>query len=173
MTERRYWLFKSEPSSYSFSDLMGEEYQTAEWDGVRNYQARNFLRDEVKVGDACSSTTPTSSPRRSWASGRSARRVPGRHGLGPRLPIWFMVDIKGEAALEKEVTLPEIRSTPALQEMPVPASQNLDPPRGHSRSYDTRRVGPKRLSIPLDLPANWNSRAQWIMSARLVRLLGT
>ena len=51
MTEHRYWLFKSEPSSYSFSDLMGEEDQTAEWDGVRNYQARNFLRDEVKVGD--------------------------------------------------------------------------------------------------------------------------
>ena len=51
MTERRYWLFKSEPSSYSFSDLMSEEDQTAEWDGVRNYQARNFLRDEVKVGD--------------------------------------------------------------------------------------------------------------------------
>ena len=47
----RYWLFKSEPSAYSFSDLMGEPDQTAEWDGVRNYQARNFLRDEVKEGD--------------------------------------------------------------------------------------------------------------------------
>ena len=51
MTERRYWLFKSEPNAYSFSDLMSEPNQTAEWDGVRNYQARNFLRDEVKDGD--------------------------------------------------------------------------------------------------------------------------
>ena len=46
MAERGYWLFKSEPTAYSFSDLMAEEGQTAEWDGVRNYQARNFLRDE-------------------------------------------------------------------------------------------------------------------------------
>ena len=51
MAERGYWLFKSEPSAYSFSDLMGEEKSTAEWDGVRNYQARNYLRDEVKEGD--------------------------------------------------------------------------------------------------------------------------
>ena len=48
---KRYWLFKSEPDDYSFSDLMSEPDQTAEWDGVRNYQARNFLRDEVKEGD--------------------------------------------------------------------------------------------------------------------------
>ena len=51
MTAIKYWLMKSEPSDYSFEDLKGEENQTAEWDGVRNYQARNLLRDEIKVGD--------------------------------------------------------------------------------------------------------------------------
>jgi predicted RNA-binding protein with PUA-like domain len=46
-----YWLFKSEPKSYSFADLLAEPDRTTGWDGVRNYQARNFLRDQVKVGD--------------------------------------------------------------------------------------------------------------------------
>ncbi|SVC78929.1 uncharacterized protein METZ01_LOCUS331783, partial [marine metagenome] len=49
MAKRRYWLFKSEPSAYSYTDLQNDG--VAEWDGVRNYQARNFLRDEIKEGD--------------------------------------------------------------------------------------------------------------------------
>jgi len=48
---RRYWLFKSEPSAFSIDDLKASPNQTAPWDGVRNYQARNLLRDEVQVGD--------------------------------------------------------------------------------------------------------------------------
>ena len=48
---KRYWLFKSEPNAYSFDDLMKEADGWAEWDGVRNYQARNFMRDDMKVGD--------------------------------------------------------------------------------------------------------------------------
>lgn len=48
---RRYWLFKSEPSAFSIGHLAHAPKQTAPWDGVRNYQARNFLRDDVKVGD--------------------------------------------------------------------------------------------------------------------------
>ena len=51
MAERKYWLFKSEPTAYSFSDLLKEPDRTAEWDGVRNYQVRNLMRDEMKVGD--------------------------------------------------------------------------------------------------------------------------
>jgi predicted RNA-binding protein with PUA-like domain len=46
-----YWLFKSEPSTFSIDDLARSPRQTAVWDGVRNYQARNYLRDNVKVGD--------------------------------------------------------------------------------------------------------------------------
>ena len=50
-SEPRYWVFKSEPSAYSFDDLLNEENKTAEWDGVRNFQARNFMRDDMRVGD--------------------------------------------------------------------------------------------------------------------------
>ncbi len=46
-----YWLFKSEPESYSIDDLANEKKQTACWDGIRNYQARNMLRDDIKVAD--------------------------------------------------------------------------------------------------------------------------
>ena len=46
-----YWLLKSEPSEYSIDDLAAEKKQTTHWDGVRNYQARNFMRDQMKLGD--------------------------------------------------------------------------------------------------------------------------
>ena len=48
---KRLWLFKSDPESFSIADLEKRPKKTTAWDGVRNYQARNFLRDEVKVGD--------------------------------------------------------------------------------------------------------------------------
>ena len=51
MRVKKYWLMKSEPSDYSFEELKSEIDKTAEWDGVRNYQARNLLRDEIKIGD--------------------------------------------------------------------------------------------------------------------------
>jgi len=51
MPSRRYWLFKSEPSSFSLQDLKNRPQQTEHWDGVRNFQARNLLRDEIKPGD--------------------------------------------------------------------------------------------------------------------------
>lgn len=47
----KYWLFKSEPDEYSIDDLAGEPSATGRWDGIRNYQARNLLRDQVAVGD--------------------------------------------------------------------------------------------------------------------------
>ncbi|MBX3006870.1 MAG: EVE domain-containing protein [Melioribacteraceae bacterium] len=47
----KYWLMKSEPNVYSIDDLAKEKNKTTYWDGVRNYQARNFLRDEMKIGD--------------------------------------------------------------------------------------------------------------------------
>ena len=47
----RYWLFKSEPSAFSIDHLARSPRQTASWDGVRNYQARNSLRDDVQIGD--------------------------------------------------------------------------------------------------------------------------
>lgn len=46
-----YWLFKTEPDAFSIDDLAAKPQQTEHWDGIRNYQARNFLRDNVKTGD--------------------------------------------------------------------------------------------------------------------------
>ena len=129
MAERRYWLFKSEPTAYSFSDLMGEQDQTAEWDGVRNYQARNFLRDEVAEGDGVlfyhSSAKPTAVVGtavvvRSGYPDYTAWDPDSEHPdpkSTPEKPIWYMVDIKGEAELPRPVTLPEIKANPALQDI--------------------------------------------------------
>ena len=46
-----HWLMKSEPNEFSIADLKNSPGQTAHWDGVRNYQARNFMRDQMKIGD--------------------------------------------------------------------------------------------------------------------------
>lgn len=51
VANRRYWLFKSEPSVFSIDDLARSPNKTSSWEGVRNYQARNSLRDDVQVGD--------------------------------------------------------------------------------------------------------------------------
>ena len=122
----RYWLFKSEPTAYSFADLMNEPEKTAEWDGVRNYQARNFLRDEVKEGDGVlfyhSSADPTAVIGtavvvRSGYPDHTAWDLDSDHPdpkSSPENPRWYMVDIKGEAALPNPVTLAAIKANPAL-----------------------------------------------------------
>jgi predicted RNA-binding protein with PUA-like domain len=51
MAEKRYWLFKTEPEAFSIADLAAAPAKSAFWDGVRNYQARNYLRDDVRAGD--------------------------------------------------------------------------------------------------------------------------
>ena len=128
MVDCGYWLFKSEPSAYSFSDLMGEEEQTAEWDGVRNYQARNFLRDEVKVGDRVffyhSNAKPiavvgTATVVREGYPDFTAWDPDSEHPdpkSTPDKPVWFMVDIRGDEALPNPVTLKRLRAEPGLAE---------------------------------------------------------
>ncbi len=129
MAERRYWLFKSEPTSYSFADLMSEPDQTAEWDGVRNYQARNFLRDEVKVGDGVlfyhSSADPTAVVGtavvvRDGYPDDTAWDPDSDHPdpkSTPEKPVWYMVDIKREMELARAVTLAEIKTHPDLADI--------------------------------------------------------
>ena len=52
------WLFKTEPGSYSWDDLVAEEDSRTMWDGIRNYQARNLMRDEMEPGDPVLCTVP-------------------------------------------------------------------------------------------------------------------
>ena len=129
MTEKRYWLFKSEPTSYSFADLMAEPNRTAEWDGVRNYQVRNLMRDEMKVGDAIlfyhSSAKPMAVVGLANIVGEAypdttAFDPSEKHydlKSDPGNPAWLMVDIQGERELDRPVTLQEIKNNPKLENM--------------------------------------------------------
>ena len=129
MADRKYWLFKSEPNAYSFSDLLNEPDRTAEWDGVRNYQARNFMRDEMKVGDgvlfyhssnAAPAVIGTAQVAREAYPDNSAWEPGSRHydaKSTPDNPLWYMVDIQAQEELARSITLKEIKENPALQGM--------------------------------------------------------
>ena len=123
----RHWIFKSEPSSYSYQDLRRDG--VAEWDGVRNFQARNFLRDDIKLGHRVlfyhSNTEPpavigTAIVSRSGYPDHTALD-PEAHHSDPRStvekPIWYMVDIKAEEQFRTPVTLSEMRGNPNLENM--------------------------------------------------------
>jgi len=103
---RRYWLFKSEPSAFSIDHLARAPKQTAPWDGVRNYQARNFLRDEVQLGDQVLFYHSREEPLGVFGTMQIVR--PGYPDFTafdpkskyfdasskPEQPRWFMVDVK-------------------------------------------------------------------------------
>lgn len=116
-----YWLFKSEPSSFSIDDLARAPGHKTAWDGVRNYQARNMLRDEMKKGD------------RAFFY-HSSCEVPGITGIvevvragypdvtafdpkdhhfdpdsDPHAPRWFMVDVKLVRKFARNITLDELK----------------------------------------------------------------
>ena len=131
MAENRYWLFKSEPSAYSFSDLLGEQDRTAEWDGIRNYQARNLIRDEMKVGDGVLFYHSSTTPMAVIGTARIVREAypdstawdPGDPHYDPKStpddPIWLMVDIQAQQEFARPVTLQEIKDNPLLPNMMV------------------------------------------------------
>jgi len=124
-----YWLFKSEPTAYSFDDLLAEPDQTTGWDGVRNYQARNFLRDSIKVGDGVlfyhSGADPpciagTSEVVKAGHPDPTAFDPKAQH-YDPKSdrsdPIWFQVSIKAVRPIEPPLSLPFLNTIPALAEM--------------------------------------------------------
>ena len=126
MPQRKYWLFKSEPGNYSFDDLLGEDGQTAEWDGVRNYQARNFMRDEMKAGDGILFYHSSSKPIAVVGTATISREAypdntawdPNARYYDPKSnpdnPTWMMVDIKADRKFDRPVTLQEIKQNPDL-----------------------------------------------------------
>jgi predicted RNA-binding protein with PUA-like domain len=126
---KRYWLMKSEPAVFSIQHLAKAKNQTAFWDGVRNYQARNLLRDEIGVGDGVlfyhSSAEPpgvagTATVVRAAAPDPSQFDPKDDHydADSPRdAPRWFGVEIKLEKIFARLVPLDELRGVPALQEM--------------------------------------------------------
>ncbi len=125
----RHWLMKSEPNVFSIDDLAKAKKQTTGWDGVRNYQARNLLRDEIAVGDGVlfyhSSVDPPAVaglarvvkagyPDPTQFDPKSDYHDPASNPDDPR---WFSVDIAFDRKLPRPVTLPELRAEPALADM--------------------------------------------------------
>jgi predicted RNA-binding protein with PUA-like domain len=125
----KYWLMKSEPDVFSFKDLKSRPKKTEPWNGVRNYQARNFMRDEMKTGDLI-------------LFYHSSCEIPGVAGLArvssppypdstqfdsnsdyydpkstKEKPRWFLVDVAFEKDLKNFVSLEELKNHPKLAQM--------------------------------------------------------
>jgi predicted RNA-binding protein with PUA-like domain len=129
MKEKKYWLMKSEPETYGIDHLKADK-KTA-WTGVRNFLARNYMRDEMRVGDPV-------------LFYHSSCKVPGVYGVAkvasapypdptqfdtksdyfePRAtkekPVWYLVDIAFVKKLKEPVTLTDIRANPKLKSMVI------------------------------------------------------
>lgn len=126
-----YWLMKSEPSCFSLDDLKNMPDSTEHWDGVRNYQARNLLRDDIKVGDGVlfyHSNCPE--PAIVGLAVVVTEGYPDHTALDPRekhfdpkssdeKPIWYMVDVKYLCHLSNPITREGLRQHPVLCNMGV------------------------------------------------------
>jgi predicted RNA-binding protein with PUA-like domain len=127
--EQRYWLVKSEPTVFSFDDLRGAPNQTTQWDGVRNFVARNFIRDGMKRGDKVffyhSSTNPQAIvgiaevARDAYPDPTATDKKHPGFDLKSRVddPTWYAVDLKALGPLSRPVTLSEIKTNKALANM--------------------------------------------------------
>ncbi|MEC8376884.1 MAG: EVE domain-containing protein [Pseudomonadota bacterium] len=126
-----YWLFKTEPDAFSIDDLASRPNQTEPWDGVRNYQARNFLRDDIALGDlvyiyhsSCKNVgiagvaevvkagypdTTQFDPESKYFDPKS----------DPATPRWFRVDVKFVEKFEKVLALSDIKQMQEITELPL------------------------------------------------------
>ena len=125
----KYWLMKCEPSAYTIDDLKRDG--TTSWEGVRNYQARNFMRDEMKRGDRVlfyasnadpSGVTGVAEISREAYADQFARKK-GHEYYDEKAtaenPIWYMVDIGFVEKFPHIVPLETLKSTRGLEEMVV------------------------------------------------------
>jgi predicted RNA-binding protein with PUA-like domain len=127
--QKRYWLMKSEPGTYSIEDLK-RDGKTC-WDGVRNYQARNLMRDEMQVGDGVLFYHSREKPMGVYGIAEivceaypddSAFDPQDKHydpKSDPANPTWMMVDVGYVGTLEIPVTLDMLKQTPGLEKMMV------------------------------------------------------
>ena len=125
----KYWLLKSEPDVFSLEDLKNCPNQTEPWDGIRNYQARNLMRDEMKVGDQAFFYHSRQAEPAIVGTVKVVREAyPDHTSWDPSSkyfdekssaenPRWLMVDVQFESEFSRPVTLKELRSVPELKEM--------------------------------------------------------
>ena len=126
---RRYWLVKSEPTVFSFDDLLARPKHTTQWDGVRNYQARNTMRDDMKAGDLVFFYHSSADPAEIAGVAEVVREgYPDGSALDPadshfdpkskpESPTWFMVDLKAVEKLARPLSLSELRGVKGLEKM--------------------------------------------------------
>jgi predicted RNA-binding protein with PUA-like domain len=117
----RYWLFKSEPSTWSWDQQVAKGDEGEEWDGVRNYQARNFMR-EMSVGDLGFFYHSQSEKAVVGVVEVIAEAHPDSKADDPR---WECVDIKAVAAFPKPVTLDQVKETEDLADMALVKQSRL------------------------------------------------
>ncbi|MFN0265074.1 EVE domain-containing protein [Tepidamorphus sp. 3E244] len=117
----QYWLFKSEPFKWSWDDQKARGDKGEEWDGIRNYQARNFMR-EMKIGD-----------RGFFYHSNEGLEIVGIVEVCKEIhpdstaddPRWECVDIKAVRDMPKPVTLKQVKATPELSDMSLVTSMRL------------------------------------------------
>jgi predicted RNA-binding protein with PUA-like domain len=121
----QHWLIKSEPTTFSIDDLASSPKKTTSWTGVRNYQARNFLR-AMKKGDALVFYHSSCDPPGAVGLAEVAREAYGDltaldsedHGFDPKAteedPIWSTVDVKHRETFPRVVSLDDLRADEAL-----------------------------------------------------------
>jgi predicted RNA-binding protein with PUA-like domain len=126
---KKYWLIKSEPEEFSWDDLKKSKNQTTYWDGVRNYQARNFLRDEMKKGDLVLFYHSNAEPLAVMGVCEVVKDSYPDHTqfdpdndhydpkADPNNPTWIMVDVKFKQEFKNPVTLDAIKSNAKLKNM--------------------------------------------------------
>lgn len=126
---KKYWLMKCEPEAYSIDDL-ARDGKTS-WEGVRNFQARNFLRDEMKVGDGVLFYASNAEPSGVTGIAEIVREgYPDMHAFDrkhkyydeksdPEKPTWYMVDVGFVAKFAEVIPLATLKATPGLEKMMV------------------------------------------------------
>jgi predicted RNA-binding protein with PUA-like domain len=129
--DRHYWLLKSDPESFSFEDLWSLPDRTTHWDGVRNFQARNFLRDEMKKGDlAFFYHSGGDDPGVVGIVEVVREGYPDHTAFDPKdshfdpkskkdSPTWSMIDIHAVERFPRPVSLAEMRTKPELEGLPL------------------------------------------------------
>jgi predicted RNA-binding protein with PUA-like domain len=126
---QRHWLMKCEPSAYTIDDLARDG--TTSWEGVRNYQARNFMRDLMQVGDPVLFYASNADPSGVTGLAAIARAGYPDHfawtqghkyfddGSAKGSPTWYMVDIRFVARFPGVISLETLKQTPGLERMMV------------------------------------------------------
>jgi len=145
-----YWLFKSEPDVFGIDDLAAQPDQTDHWDGVRNYQARNFMRDRMQVGDrGFFYHSNTKEPgivgiveivREGYPDHTAFDPDDPHHDpkSDPDNPRWYMVDVKLVRKLARTITLTELKQHPELSDLPLVRKGNrlsVMPVEDHHRDF--------------------------------------